>query len=524
MSVLAHVWEAWAFAVSDRAKYFKRYDCLVSVSTLLFLKPKPTERKQNMNNTEPISDEIVCVGGRYGDFADVLESLFAENKPIEPYEIRKALGGGDEIHLAPASNDFVPYAVGVFNQNMKRIGYVWMRQAPAIRAWLVANGLSYISGRITEVDQISKSLKIEAHKPLYLPVVDRWKKLDFNWASDLPQVHAPLSDPSLTLSIMRLHDELKTAKKWSDGMQLMIDNLLRALPTDLSEKRCEECVEIYHMMRRSPIEEIRRQSSYLLKVLIKEEADEHLNWWMNDWLPGYFKEVVDAGVDKIFAVAQYSLEDVERKLERAPYNLFNIYKATPHVFAFRLYFSSLPQSIYDRLLTLLAVREAMKADQKNIEGCFERTVPVRLKFFKDRCFRNIGGQESLKDLIKSIRPRINVNSGKDWIALYFGYLLIKDERAPFKKFTAFFSDIEELLPGLLEKLNINGKGYDRYRSYIDALSAECDKWYIDKGCIPQIDMFRDKYYRFHSDNFFQDRIKPLILEIYIKLKLIVANP
>ena len=483
------------------------------------------EYKLNMNTIEPISDEIVCVGGRYGDFADVLESLFAENKPIEPYEIRKALGGGDEIHLAPASNDFVPYAVGVFNQNMKRIGYVWMRQAPAIRAWLVANGLSYISGRITEVDQISKSLKIEAHKPLYLPVVDRWKKLDFNWASELPQVHAPLSDPSLTLSIMRLHDELKTATEWSDGMQLMIDNLLRALPTDLSEKRCEECVEIYHMMRRSPIEEIRRQSSYVLKVLIKEEADEHLNWWMNEWLPGYFKEVVDAGVDKMFAVAQYSLEDVERILERAPYNLFNIYKATPHVFAFRLYFSSLPQSIYDRLLTLLAVREAMRAERNRIDKVVEKNsgTPdlVKLKFFTDPCFATLNGQESLRELIKSLLPCVDEGSGRDWISLYIGYIFFKQKQKRIKSITAFFSDIDALLPGVLVKVKACVKAYDRYRLYVDPLSLECEKWFIDKGGLPPLNLFSQ--YRYHVEDKTQERVQLQVSDIFTRLRLIAGN-
>ena len=475
-----------------------------------------------MKSPDSISEEIVVVGGKYGEYADVLNGLYDQNIPITLQEVRKALGG-DQVTLAPASNGFVPYAVGVFNDKNERLGYVWMRQAPAIQAWMMMNQMSYVLGHITGLDHVSKSLKVEFAEPIQLPVVDRWKTLDFDWAQDIPRVHTPLSDPCLTLSVLRLRDELRSATAWTDGMQQLINNLLRALPTDLSEKLCDECVEVYQLMKRSQIPEIRLQADFVLRVLIKEEADEHFQWWMNEWLPGYFKEVKSAGVDKIFAASQYSISDIEKILDKAPYDLFKLYKAQPEVFPFRLYFSSLPQSIYHRLLTLLAVREAMIEKEKSNDECIVSTVPVRLKFFRDRCFRNIGGQESLKELIKMIRPRINVNCGRDWIALYFGYLLIKEERSPIKKYTAFFSDIEELFPGLLENLNENEKGYERYRSYIDALSYESEKWYIEKGCIPHIDMFRDKYYRFHADNFFQDRIKPLIMEIYIQLGWIFAN-
>lgn len=192
-----------------------------------------------MNTQEPISDEIVVVGGRYGDYADVLKDLYEQNKPIEPEEMRKALGG-DEVILAPDSNDFVPYAVGVFDQMNRRLGYVWMRQAPAIQAWLAMNGLRYLSARITEFDHVSKSLKAETSIPIQLPVVDRWKPIDFGWANDLPLEHAPLTEASVSLSVMRLYDELNMATEWNERLQRMIDNLLRALPTDLSEHRSQE--------------------------------------------------------------------------------------------------------------------------------------------------------------------------------------------------------------------------------------------------------------------------------------------
>lgn len=479
-----------------------------------------------MNTQEPISDEIVVVGGRYGDYADVLKDLYEQNKPIEPEEMRKTLGG-DEVILAPDSNDFVPYAVGVFDQMNRRLGYVWMRQAPAIQAWLAMNGLRYLSARITEFDHVSKSLKAETSIPIQLPVVDRWKPIDFGWASDLPLEHAPLTEASVSLSVMRLYDELNTATEWNERLQRMIDNLLRALPTDLSEHRSQECYEVYMKMKHSKISEVRQRASEVLRVLIREESNNHLSWWMREWLPAYFKETVTAGVDKMFAYSNYTLEKVEHILEGAPYNLFNIYKAMPHNFAFRLYFSSLPLSIYNRLLTLLAVREAMIAEQGQINGMLDKGLEgkmrVKLRFFKDRCFKDAGGQESLRELIKSIQSRINVNSGREWIALYIGYLLAKREYAPVRGFTDFFKDIDALMPGLLKNVKDVTKTYDRYRSYIDSLALECNNWYVEKGCLPLIDVFRNKYYRFHGDDKFQDRMKPLITEAYIELQVIRAH-
>lgn len=479
-----------------------------------------------MNDLEPLSEEIVVVGGKYGEYADVLNDLYDQNIPITLQEVRKALGG-DQVTLAPASNGFVPYAVGVFNDKNERLGYVWMRQAPAIQAWMVMNQMGYVLGHITGLDHVSKSLKVEFTEPIQLPVVDRWKTLDFDWAQDIPRVHTPLSDPCLTLSVLRLRDELRSATAWTDSMQQLINNLLRALPTDLSEKLCDECVEVYHLMKRSQIPEIRQQADFVLRVLIKEEADEHFQWWMNEWLPGYFKEVKSAGVDKIFAASQYSISDIEKILDKAPYDLFKLYKAQPEVFPFRLYFSSLPQSIYHRLLTLLAVREAMIEEEERIESIadnyYQDSGPAKLRFFRDRCFRSIEGQESLKDLLKKILPRIDEESGRDWICLYMGYIFFKNKRIKLKKYVDFFDDIETLMPGVLTKIDETKSGYARYKMYVDTMTQECSKWFIDKGCLPPLNMWRSKSYIYQVDYMRQERIQLLTSEVVISLNFIYSH-
>ena len=55
--------------------------------------------------------------------------------------------------------------------------------------------------------------------------------------------------------------------------------------------------------------------------------------------------------------------EVEELLRKAPERLFQLYLVNRYRFATHLYYSRLSQRAYDRLLTLLAVREAMLAKQ-----------------------------------------------------------------------------------------------------------------------------------------------------------------
>jgi hypothetical protein len=61
----------------------------------------------------------------------------------------------------------------------------------------------------------------------------------------------------------------------------------------------------------------------------------------------------------------YTLEKVESLLMDAPYNLFQRYKVNKYRFAKQLYYSALPQKIYYRLLTLLALRESMRNEVRS---------------------------------------------------------------------------------------------------------------------------------------------------------------
>jgi len=122
-----------------------------------------------------LSEEIVIVGSRYGELADVVIPLFEKGEPINSENIVSELGG-DEVILRPDDNKFDSFAVAVYTVLQRLLGYVWMYQSHAMR-------------------------------------------------------------------------------QWTERLQRRIDNLLRFIPMDLSASSYMECIELYCMMKQSPIEE-----------------------------------------------------------------------------------------------------------------------------------------------------------------------------------------------------------------------------------------------------------------------------
>lgn len=298
------------------------------------------------------------MGSRYGELALETSDLYEQNYRTEKDAIRKALGD-DMVYMHPVTNQYDPYAVAVFNCEMKRIGYVWMYQAPAMRCWLERNNQDYVRAFITEANPVAKVLMATTEEPFDLPVVPRTSKnINRNWADNLPEV---LTNPneSLSFGLSLLLDELKVATPWTDRLQRRIDNLLEYIQIDFSAYRYEDFMTVFWMMRASKSEQVRIQSDYLLNALINRASKEHMGWWTNNWLPYFFRKAADSDLLALFEAAHYSLEHVESLLDYSPENLYYLYKVSPLRFANKLFYSALPLKIYNRLLTLMAVREVM---------------------------------------------------------------------------------------------------------------------------------------------------------------------
>ncbi len=325
-----------------------------------------------MDVTNEITQEIVIVGSRYGDFTDVLKPYYEKGEPIEQKEIKKLLGT-DMVYLQPVSNNDDPYAVGVFITMKKRLGFVWKDQSPSLREHMAANNKKLYKAQIKRINTRYGLMMAEATLPGKLPNnVCRGLDIDEDWANNIPETVISITEQSLNLGFAMLCDELPEMKQWNDTLENRFTNLKQDLPADLSGHHIMESRELYDKMKASAIKEVRESCDEMLHAYVSRGSKENMKRWANIWLPQFFREFAESGLLGLFEAANYTLERVEALLNQAPAGLFFLYKYNRERFAFHLYYAALPQKVYNRLLTLLAVREAMlekmSKEEKDNEG------------------------------------------------------------------------------------------------------------------------------------------------------------
>ena len=471
-----------------------------------------------MIETDSISEEIVIVGGCYGAYTDQIEPLFHQAEPVETKDIKNALGD-DIAYLMPISGDLDPYAVGVYAQSLKPIGMVWMPQAHAVREWMMAHEREYLTVRIKKVNVAIHVLIAQTDCAMELTEEVRDSlPLDTHWADDLPTVYTGVKDEDMRLTLMLMLDELANATTWTDRMQSCIDQLLKTLPTDLSAHCSKKYMDVYRQMKHSTIAEARRQSDSLLLALVNQGSRDHMDWWTGHWFPDYVSMVAQSNTLKLYESSQYTIARIDSILDTAPGHLFFKYQANPLMFAYCLYYSALPQCQYDSLLTLLAVRQLMK-EKMGRSGRLEDIAVgeaelVDLDFFDDGCFQSVEGQRMLRELLLSMISRIDVNSGRDWIGVYIAWHFFTGKLVLMKQYADFFSDIDALLPGALAKKGNKGQGYVLYKSYIASLTLECEKWFIEKGCLPKMNEWRSMRYYYQVEDDRRGRVQDVVTEFY----------
>ena len=321
-----------------------------------------------MDVTNEITQEIVIVGSRYGDFTDVLKPYYEKGEPIEQKEIKKLLGT-DMVYLQPVSNNDDPYAVGVFITMKKRLGFVWKDQSPSLREHMAANNKKLYKAQIKRINTRYGLMMAEATLPDKLPNnVCRGLDIDEDWANNIPETVISITEQSLNLGFAMLCDELPEMKQWNDTLENRFTNLKQDLPADLSGHHIMESRELYDKMKASAIKEVRESCDEMLHAYVSRGSKENMKRWANIWLPQFFREFAESGLLGLFEAANYTLERVEALLDQAPAGLFFLYKYNRERFAFHLYYAALPQKVYNRLLTLRAVREAMLEKMNGKEG------------------------------------------------------------------------------------------------------------------------------------------------------------
>lgn len=144
---------------------------------------------------------------------------------------------------------------------------------------------------------------------------------------------------------------------------------------------------------------------------------------------------------------------------------------------------------------------------------------VDLTFFSMKMFGTIESQETLREVLQKAMPKMDVDSGRDWVAVYIACHFMNNTLQLKKNYVGFFTDIERLFPNVLTKVKIDiPQGDKRYKMYTEALSSECTNWFIDKGCLPPMNEWTSTKYIYHVNRDRKKLIQDLVAEIYKNLK------
>lgn len=314
----------------------------------------------NVNSKEIEMHELVIVGSRYSKhLKDRLLPIYEKGEPMSVEELGRLLGGMSLVVRPVEDNTFDFHAVGARTEENLFLGFVWMYQSYALREWMTDQGVKCIKARIKRVNTKYGLIFAEVEgMTLKCQVRDSYN-IDTNWASGLPRVLPYNNSMSLDVAMFLLHEAL-TENMDYEQLSSRFDNLLEYLPTDLSAHYYRECVELYHLMEQSSSEKVREMRDTLLHTFVNRGSTEKMEWWVKECLPRFISLAEDNNLLGLYKAANFTLERVEALLESAPNGLFYLYKYDHVHFAKQLYYLTLPNDVYNRLLTLLAVRELMQ--------------------------------------------------------------------------------------------------------------------------------------------------------------------
>lgn len=150
--------------------------------------------------------------------------------------------------------------------------------------------------------------------------------------------------------------------------------------------------------------------------------------------------------------------------------------------------------------------EKAKADMSECEY-------VDLKFFDCNIFGTIEQQDALRSVLIAVLSRMDVDSGRDWVAIYIACHYIVKREYIMKRYTDFFADIEGLLPGVLQRVNGAEQGDKRYKAYTDLLRLECANWFVLDECLPPMREWTSAKYHYGVDDERKRRIQKIVKDI-----------
>ena len=149
---------------------------------------------------------------------------------------------------------------------------------------------------------------------------------------------------------------------------------------------------------------------------------------------------------------------------------------------------------------------------------------VDLVFFDTKLFGTYERQLALCKLLKEVSKKISLDTGRDLVAIYIAYHFLIGQLYIKQGYTDFIQDLDDLMPNTLVKVKENEESRNqRYKSYIESLSIECEKWFIDNDCLPDVTMWKSKQYKYNVDDKRRNRIQQLVTDILRGMKEIIRS-
>ena len=144
---------------------------------------------------------------------------------------------------------------------------------------------------------------------------------------------------------------------------------------------------------------------------------------------------------------------------------------------------------------------------------------VNLVFFDEKLFGTYERQLALHNLLKEAFKRMSLDTGRDLVAIFIAYHFVKEQLLNMKCYTDFLQDTDSLMPGMLTKIKEDETSRtQRYKTYAESLATECEKWFIDNGCLPDKKEWKAKRYNYAVDTERRNRIQDLVTKLYQGMK------
>ncbi|MCR5365793.1 MAG: hypothetical protein K6E67_06575 [Prevotella sp.] len=135
-------------------------------------------------------------------------------------------------------------------------------------------------------------------------------------------------------------------------------------------------------------------------------------------------------------------------------------------------------------------RKQEKADTAEkptgVQEMLETPEMPELKFFYQ-----VNDKQALefKETLRQCLLKIDTTGKKEWFCPFIAWRYVQKQHSVQGGYVDFFSDIDALYPGFLKDVRKDLKGNRRLKPYCDMLAYEYNRWAVDNGCVPKMQVW-----------------------------------